>query len=160
MVDKLKSLVQMSEFIASNSTQTYENWTHFLQFSGRFYKYTYDEQISIYFQRPEATAVASYEIWNQQMRRYIKRGSVGIAVIDNSGNGTRLRYLFDIADTGTRQTSRTPLPTVPNPMIAILAMMVFLLFPRCSVGGFYFMRRGGLPPPAAGGTAGPAAPPR
>lgn len=108
MVDKLKSLVQMSEFIAVNSTQTYENWTHFLQFSGRFYKYTYDEQISIYFQRPEATAVASYEIWNQQMRRYIKRGSVGIAVIDNSGNGTRLRYLFDIADTGTRQTSRTP----------------------------------------------------
>ena len=108
MVDKLKSLVQMSEFIASNSTQTYENWTHFLQFSGRFYKYTYDEQISIYFQRPEATAVASYEIWNQQMRRYIKRGSVGIAVVDNSGDGTRLRYLFDIADTGTRQTSRTP----------------------------------------------------
>lgn len=98
MVDKLKSLVQMSEFIAANSTQTYENWTHFLQFSGRFYKYTYDEQISIYFQRPEATAVASYEIWNQQMRRYIKCGSVGIAVIDNSGNGTRLRYLFDIAD--------------------------------------------------------------
>lgn len=47
MVDKLKSLVQMSEFIAANSTQTYENWTHFLQFSGRFYKYTYDEQISI-----------------------------------------------------------------------------------------------------------------
>ena len=108
MVDKLKSLVQMSEFIAANSTQTYENWTHFLQFSGRFYKYTYDEQISIYFQRPEATAVASYEIWNQQMRRYIKRGSVGIAVIDNSGNGTCLRYLFDIADTGTRQNSRTP----------------------------------------------------
>ena len=108
MVDKLKSLVQMSEFIAANSTQTYENWTHFLQFSGRFYKYTYDEQISIYFQRPEATAVASYEIWNQQMRRYIKRGSVGIAVIDNSGDGTRLRYLFDIADTGTRQNSRTP----------------------------------------------------
>ena len=108
MVDKLKSLVQMSEFIAANSTQTYENWTHFLQFSGRFYKYTYDEQISIYFQRPEATAVASYEIWNQQMRRYIKRGSVGIAVVDNSGDGTRLRYLFDIADTGTRQTSRTP----------------------------------------------------
>ena len=107
MVDKLKSLVQMSEFIAANSTQTYESWTHFLQFSGRFYKYTYDEQISIYFQRPEATAVASYEIWNQQMRRYIKRGSVGIAVIDNSGNGTRFRYLFDIADTGTRQTSRT-----------------------------------------------------
>ena len=51
MVDKLKSLVQMSEFIAANSTQTYESWTHFLQFSGRFYKYTYDEQISIYFQR-------------------------------------------------------------------------------------------------------------
>lgn len=55
MVDKLKSLVQMSEFIAANSTQTYESWTHFLQFSGRFYKYTYDRTNSIYFQRPEAT---------------------------------------------------------------------------------------------------------
>ena len=108
MVDKLKSLVQMSEFIATNSTQNYENWTHFLKFSGRFYKYTYDEQISIYFQRPEATAVASYEIWNQQMRRYIKRGSVGIAVVDNTGNSPRLRYLFDISDTGTKQNSRSP----------------------------------------------------
>lgn len=108
MIDKLKSLVQMSEFIATNSTQNYENWTHFLQFSGRFYKYTYDEQISIYFQRPEATSVASYEIWNQQMRRYIKRGSVGIAVIDNSGNSPRLRYLFDISDTGIKQNSRSP----------------------------------------------------
>ena len=85
MVDKLKSLVQMSEFIAANSTQTYESWTHFLQFSGRFYKYTYDEQISIYFQRPEATAVASYEIWNQTMRRYVRRGARGIALPDGAG---------------------------------------------------------------------------
>ena len=108
MEDKRKSLAQLSEFIAANSTQSYENWTHFLRFAGRFYKYSYDEQIGIYLQRPDATAVASYEIWNEKMHRYIKRGSVGIAVLDNSGESVRVRYLFDIADTGTRINSRTP----------------------------------------------------
>ena len=48
MEDKRKSLAQLSEFIAANSTQSYENWTHFLRFAGRFYKYSYDEQIGIY----------------------------------------------------------------------------------------------------------------
>ena len=108
MEDKRKSLAQLSEFIAANSTQSYENWTHFLRFAGRFYKYSYDEQIGIYLQRPDATAVASYEIWNEKMYRYIKRGAVGIAVLDNSGESVRVRYLFDIADTGTRANSRTP----------------------------------------------------
>ena len=108
MEDKRKSLAQLSEFIAANSTQSYENWTHFLRFAGRFYKYSYDEQIGIYLQRPDATAVASYQIWNEKMHRYIKRGSVGIAVLDNSGESVRVRYLFDIADTGTRDNSRTP----------------------------------------------------
>jgi len=108
MEDKRKSLAQLSEFIAANSTQSYENWTHFLRFAGRFYKYSYDEQIGIYLQRPDATAVASYEIWNEKMHRYIKRGAVGIAVLDNSGESVRVRYLFDIADTGTRANSRTP----------------------------------------------------
>ena len=74
MEDKRKSLAQLSEFIAANSTQSYENWTHFLRFAGRFYKYSYDEQIGIYLQRPDATAVASYQIWNEKMHRYIKRG--------------------------------------------------------------------------------------
>ena len=108
MEDKRKSLAQLSEFIAANSTQSYENWTHFLRFAGRFYKYSYDEQIGIYLQRPDATAVASYEIWNEKMHRYIKRGSVGIAVLDNSGESVCVRYLFDIADTGTRANSRIP----------------------------------------------------
>ena len=108
MEDKRKSLAQLSEFIAANSTQSYENWTHFLRFAGRFYKYSYDEQIGIYLQRPDATAGASYEIWNEKMHRYIKRGAVGIAVLDNSGESVRVRYLFDIADTGTRDNSRTP----------------------------------------------------
>lgn len=108
MGDDLKSLVQLSEFVAGNSTQTYENWTHFLQFAGRFYKYNYDEQLGIYIQRPDATAVASVEIWVEKMHRYVKKESVGIAVIDNSGDKACLRYLFDIADTGTRANSRTP----------------------------------------------------
>lgn len=94
--------------ISTNNTLTPENWTDYLKFASRFYKYSYTEQIGIYYQRPDATAVASYEIWNQQMRRYVKRGSVGIAILDASEDGYGFRYLFDIADTGTRRNSWNP----------------------------------------------------
>lgn len=60
----------------------------------------------IYKQRPEATACAEYDLWNETMRRYVKRGSKGIALIDTSGDVVRLRYVFDVADTGARRNSR------------------------------------------------------
>ena len=60
----------------------------------------------IHAQRPGATACASYEVWNDTMRRYVRRGAKGIALVDNSGDVPRLRYVFDIADTGTRRSSR------------------------------------------------------
>ena len=60
----------------------------------------------IHAQRPGATACASYEVWNDTMRRYVRRGAKGIALVDNSGDAPRLRYVFDIADTGTRRSSR------------------------------------------------------
>lgn len=81
-------------------------WTAFLDTASRLYKYPFADQLMIHAQRPEATACASYEVWNDTMRRYVRRGAKGIALMDNSGDAPKLRYVFDIADTGTRRSSR------------------------------------------------------
>ena len=81
-------------------------WTAFLDTSSRLYKYPFHDQLMIHAQRPGATACASYEVWNDTMRRYVRRGAKGIALVDNSGDAPKLRYVFDIADTGTRRSSR------------------------------------------------------
>ncbi len=76
--------------------------------AARLYKYPFHEQMMIYAQRPDATACAEYDLWNEKMGRYVRRGSKGIALVDDSGDKPRLRYVFDISDTGTREHSRTP----------------------------------------------------
>ena len=81
-------------------------WTAFLDTASRLYKYPFADQLMIHAQRPGATACASYEVWVDTMRRYVRRGAKGIALVDNSGDAPRLRYVFDIADTGTRRSSR------------------------------------------------------
>ncbi len=81
-------------------------WTAFLDTASRLYKYPFADQLMIHAQRPGATACASYEVWNDTMRRYVRRGAKSIALVDNSGDAPRLRYVFDIADTGTRRSSR------------------------------------------------------
>lgn len=60
----------------------------------------------IYKQRPDATACAEYDLWNKTMRRYVRRGSKGIALVDNTGSRPKLRYVFDVSDTGERENSR------------------------------------------------------
>ena len=81
-------------------------WTAFLDTASRLYKYLFADQLMIHAQRPEATACASYEVWVDTMRRYVRRGAKGIALVDHFGDAPRLRYVFDIADTGTRRSSR------------------------------------------------------
>ncbi len=81
-------------------------WTAFLDTASRLYKYPFADQLMIHAQRPEATACASYEVWVDTMRRYVRRGAKGIALVDHFGDAPRLRYVFDIADTGTRRSSR------------------------------------------------------
>ena len=94
---------QLAEKTAKAVTGSVEEWTSFLQSAARLYKYSYPEQLLIYAQRPDATACASYEIWNQTMRRYVRRGARGIALPDGAG---AVRYVFDVADTGARNSSR------------------------------------------------------
>lgn len=100
MPGKAQAYLEMSQHTASQITKSYLKWTDFLSTAGRFYKYPFPEQLMIYAQRPEATACAEYDFWNQRMRRYIRRGAKGIALVDNSQGRPVLRYVFDVADTG------------------------------------------------------------
>ena len=74
----------------------------------RLYKYPYYEQLLIFAQKPEATACAGYEVWNETMNRYIRRGTKGIALIDSSGDTPRMKYVFDVSDTGGGANARRP----------------------------------------------------
>ena len=108
MPTKAEQYAQMADQVARQLTGSWQEWAGFLTTAARLYKYPFHEQMMIYAQRPDATACAEYDLWNNRMGRYIRRGSKGIALVDDSGDRPRLRYVFDISDTGTREHSRTP----------------------------------------------------
>ena len=108
MPSKIEHFRQLSERTAREIASSPERWTAFLTTAGRLYKYPFHEQLLIFAQRPEATACADYELWNHRMGRYVRRGGRGIALLDNTGDRLRLRYVFDVTDTGTTPNSRTP----------------------------------------------------
>ena len=108
MPSKVQLYAQMADRTAEQITGSYQKWTAFLTTAARLYKYPYNEQLMIFAQRPDATACAEYDLWNDTMRRYVRRGSKGIALVDNSREKPRLRYVFDISDTGLRKNSRHP----------------------------------------------------
>ncbi len=108
MPTKAEQYAQMADSVATRLTGSWQEWAAFLTTAARLYKYSYHEQLMIYAQRPEAIACAEYDLWNDKMGRYIRRSSKGIALVDDSGDTPRLRYVFDIADTGTRPHSRHP----------------------------------------------------
>ena len=103
---KVQAYVEMANETALSITRDPESWMQFLRHSARFYKYSFNDQMMIYAQRPEATACASYEIWNNTMHRYIRRGAKGIALLNPNSNGMQVRYVFDVADTGELLHSR------------------------------------------------------
>ncbi len=103
MINKVQSYAMLSGQTARQITASREQWTDFLRLSGRLYKYPFAEQLLIYAQRPEAKACAEYDFWNSRMQRYVRRGSKGIALIDESGSQPRLKYVFDVSDTGGRR---------------------------------------------------------
>ena len=108
MPSKLQSYMQMADEAQRQITGSFRGWTSFLATAARLYKYPYAEQVMIHAQRPDATACAEYDFWNEKMGRYVRRGSKGIALIDNSGERPRLRYVFDVADTGRTERGRSP----------------------------------------------------
>ena len=106
MPNKLQAYAEQAERTARQITGSHLAWTAFLTTAARLYKYPYNEQLMIYMQRPEATACAEYDFWNEEMGRYVRRGSTGIALIDASGYKPRLRYVFDVSDTGGKENAR------------------------------------------------------
>ncbi len=108
MPTKVQFYTQMADFTATQITGSFQTWTAFLTTAARLYKYPYHEQLMIFAQKPEATACASYDLWNDTMGRYVRRGTKGIALVDTNGDRPRLRYVFDVADTGGRENSLRP----------------------------------------------------
>ena len=106
MPTKLQTYSQLVQEAARQITGSRESWTAFLRTAARLYKYPYHDQLMIHAQRPDAAACAEYDFWNDRWGRYVRKGSRGIALIDTSGDYPRLRYVFDVSDTGTRANSR------------------------------------------------------
>ena len=106
MPNKLQAYAEQAERTARQITGSHLAWTAFLTTAARLYKYPYNEQLMIYMQRPEATACAEYDFWNEKMGRYVRRGSTGIALIDATGYKPRLKYVFDVSNTGGKENAR------------------------------------------------------
>ncbi len=108
MPTKAELYSQLAFDTARRLTGNWERWADFLSLAGRLYKYPYSDQLLIYAQRPDATACAEYDVWNNRMNRFVRRGAKGIALLDDSGGTPHLRYVFDVSDTGTRRNSLDP----------------------------------------------------
>ncbi len=105
---KIDDYVQLAAQTAHEIAADGETWRSFLQTASTLYKYSFYDQMMIYAQRPDATACASFELWTNTMRRYVRRGAKGIALLDMTGDVPRYHYVFDAADTGMRKDSRSP----------------------------------------------------
>ncbi len=108
MPSKTEEYLALAQRTANGLTRYWESWTDYLTTASRLYKYPFADQLMIYAQRPDATACAEFDIWRNRMNRYVRRGSKGIALRDESSGFPRLHYVFDVSDTGVRRNSRDP----------------------------------------------------
>ena len=105
MPNKTEEYLALACKTADSFSRRWEHWAEFLITAARLYKYSYPDQLMIYAQRPDATACAEYDVWNNKMNRYVRRGSKGIALLDESGGYPRLHYVFDVSDTASRRNA-------------------------------------------------------
>ena len=108
MPSKTEEYLALAQRTANGLTRYWESWADYLTTASRLYKYPFADQLMIYAQRPDATACADFDIWNNRMNRYVRRGAKGIALLDESSGFPRLHYVFDVSDTGVRRNSRDP----------------------------------------------------
>ena len=108
MPNKTEEYLALARKTADSFSRQWEHWAEFLITAARLYKYSYPDQLMIYAQRPDATACAEYDVWNNKMNRYVRRGSKGIALLDESGGYPRLHYVFDVSDTAPRRNALYP----------------------------------------------------
>ena len=105
MPNKTEEYLALAQRTANGLTRYWESWTDYLTTASRLYKYPFADQLMIYAQRPDATACADFDIWNNRMNRYVRRGAKGIALLDESGGYPRLHYVFDVSDTASRRNA-------------------------------------------------------
>ena len=108
MPNKTEEYLALACKTADSFSRQWEHWAEFLITAARLYKYSYPDQLMIYAQRPDATACAEYDVWNNKMNSYVRRGSKGIALLDESGGYPRLHYVFDVSDTAPRRNALYP----------------------------------------------------
>ena len=108
MPNKTEEYLALACKTADSFSRRWEHWAEFLITAARLYKYSYPDQLMIYAQRPDATACAEYDVWNNKMNSYVRRGSKGIALLDESGGYPRLHYVFDVSDTAPRRNALYP----------------------------------------------------
>ena len=106
MPSKLQAYTELSQVVVTHLTSSYQEWTAFLCTAGRLYKYPFPDQMMIYAQRPDATVCTDYDLWDKIMHRYVRFGSKGIALVDNTGSRPKLRYVFDVSDTEAKKNAR------------------------------------------------------
>ena len=108
MPNKTEEYLALACKTADSFSRQWEHWAEFLITAARLYKYSYPDQLMIYAQRPDATACADFDIWNNRMNRYVRRGAKGIALLDESSGFPRLHYVFDVSDTAPRRNALYP----------------------------------------------------
>ena len=107
-MSKYNDIRALADYHAQEISRSPRDWTGYLDTAARLYRYDFSDSLLIHAQRPEATACAELEIWNQKMGRWVNRGAKGIALIDDTGPRKRLRYVFDISDTHLVPGGRNP----------------------------------------------------
>lgn len=108
MASKLQIVTAVFNDEVIKATENQQNWTSFLRTAANNYKYSFPDQILIFAQKPEATACAEINFWNEKFNRWVNRGATGIALLNFTGNNPKLRYVFDVSDTNSRQNIEIP----------------------------------------------------
>ena len=103
MATKLERISRLALETSRSITSSTQRWKGFLDSAAWLYKYTFQDQVLIHAQKPEATACAEIGLWNERLHRWVNRGANGIALIDTSEEKPHLRYVFDVSDTNSRQ---------------------------------------------------------
>ena len=107
-MSKLQDIRDLAQEHAVSVSGSPRDWMDYMDTASRLYRYSFSDQLLIHAQHPEATACASLELWNEKMFRWVNRGARGIALLDETGQHTRLRYVFDISDTHMVAGGRSP----------------------------------------------------
>ena len=107
-MSKLQDILELAQEHATSVSSSPRDWMGYMDTAARLYRYPFTDQLLIHAQHPQATACASLELWNEKMFRWVNRGARGIALLDENGHNTRLRYVFDISDTHMVAGGRSP----------------------------------------------------